>query len=230
MTLEIMRHFGVKSQWLTNVIIVKNQKYIPSEYNVESDWSSAAYWYSMIALSDDSAVFLKGLKRKTIQGDTIIKDLFLPFSVITEFSNNGIFISKGTECLPDTYKIIDFSSNPDLAQTFIVLCAAKNAKYKFTGLESLRIKETDRIKALQNELIKFNVDLAEETSEIFVLKGIFNSKAIPLIETYNDHRMAMSFAPLALVCDKIMINNPLCVKKSYPDFWKHLKKCGFKTL
>ncbi|NTW34414.1 MAG: 3-phosphoshikimate 1-carboxyvinyltransferase, partial [Bacteroidetes bacterium] len=230
MTLEIMRHFGISSKWNKNIIKVKKQKYLSTEYSVEADWSAAAYWYSMVALSDNAAIFLKGLKSQSLQGDSIIKELFLPFGVVTEFSNTGVFITKEYEELPSTPQILDFSANPDIAQTIIVVCAAKKANYKFTGLESLRIKETDRIQALQNELKKYNIDFFEETKGIYKIEGTFNASAVPLIESYNDHRMLMSFAPLALCNNKIMLSNPTCVKKSYPDFWNDIKMCGFKIL
>jgi len=229
MTLEIMRHFGITSEWLNNTIIIKKQDYIPAGYTVESDWSSAACWYSMAALSEDTTVFLKGLKRNSLQGDAIIKEWFLPFGVVTEFSDTGAFITKDSENLSKLPAIIDFSANPDLAQTMIALCAVKGVSCKFTGLESLRIKETDRIQALQNELIKFNVSLVGDTHGIFNIHGIFNANVSSCIETYNDHRMAMAFAPLALKCKKISINNPSCMKKSYPALWKDMEIAGFST-
>jgi 3-phosphoshikimate 1-carboxyvinyltransferase len=125
--------------------------------------------------------------------------------------------------LPD---IIDFTDNPDLAQTMIVLCAAKGLKCKFTGLESLKIKETDRINAMRNELKKLGIQFKEEVKNVYSLKGTFKRSSVT-IETYNDHRMAMAFAPLALLCPEISIKNSSCVEKSYPDFWEDLKKVGF---
>jgi len=229
MTRGIMRHFGITSEWLDNTIIIKKQDYIPAEYTIESDWSSAACWYSMAALSEDTNVFLKGLKRNSFQGDAIIKEWFLPFGIITEFSDTGAFITKDSENLLKLPAVIDFSANPDLAPTIIVLCAVKGALCKFTGLESLRMKETDRIQALQNELIKFNVSLVEDTHGIFNIHGAFNANASSYIETYNDHRMAMAFAPLTLKCRKISINNPSCVKKSYPALWEDIEIAGFST-
>jgi 3-phosphoshikimate 1-carboxyvinyltransferase len=229
MTRGIMRNFGIISEWHNNTIIIKKQDYIPAEYTIESDWSNAACWYSMAALSEDTTIFLKGLKRNSFQGDAIIKEWLLPFGVITEFSDTGAFITKDCENLSKLPAIIDFSANPDLAQTMIVLCAAKGASCKFTGLESLRIKETDRIQALQNELIKFNISLVEDIHGIFNINGTFNSNAYSYIESYNDHRMAMAFAPLALKCGKISINNPYCVKKSYPALWEDIEITGFLT-
>ena len=227
MTLDIMQHFGISSNFDGNIIRIKKQDYIPSEITIEPDWSNAAYWYSMAALSNDPAIFLKGLKCKSLQGDSIIKEMFLPFGITTEFSDAGAFITKSDDVISNFPELIDFSDNPDLAQTLIVLCAAKGIKCKFTGLESLKIKETDRIKALQTELLKFDISLIEENNGVFSNKGFFNLNASPTIETYNDHRMAMAFAPLSLLCKNITIKDPQCVKKSYPSFWNDLKFTGF---
>ena len=227
MTLQIMEAFGIKSTFKNNTITIRPQNYLPTIYHVESDWSSASYWYSMLALSDDSsAIFLEGLKRKSMQGDAIIKEIVEPFGIISEYSDTGIFITKTQvdySLIPQYY---DFTDYPDLAQTIIVLCAALGIKCGFTGLESLKIKETDRVQALQNELKKFNIQLIEESDDIYVLKGKFKPTAA-IIETYQDHRMAMAFAPYALICDEIKIENPDCVNKSYPGFFNDLEQVGF---
>lgn len=161
-----------------------------------------------------------------MQGDAIIKEIFEPFGIITEHSDNGIFITKTQADLSGIPDYYDFTDYPDLAQTIIVLCAALGIKCGFTGLESLKIKETDRVQALQNELKKFNVQLIEESEGIYVLKGKFKPTST-IIETYEDHRMAMAFAPYALICDEIKIENPDCVKKSYPGFFNDLEQVGF---
>lgn len=225
MTLALMNHFGVKTEKNKNSIIIKKQEYQPVTYTIESDWSCASYWYLAAAFTNEPTIFLKGVKRKSFQGDVIIQEWLKPFGIITEFSDAGAFITKTNEdksSLPDN---IDFINNPDLAQTMIVLCAVKGLNCKFTGMESLRIKETDRILAIQNELKKFNIQLIEK-GNVFSLKGTFNNTSAT-IETYNDHRMAMAFAPLALLCPKITIKNPNCVEKSYPNFWKDLETAGF---
>lgn len=227
MTLEMMKHFDITSEFNNDIIFIEKQDYKPTEFTVESDWSSAAFWYSMVALSQDAAIFFKGLKQISYQGDAIIKDRYKNFGVITEFSDTGAFITKSSVDEFDIPEIIDFSSHPDLAQTMIVLCAAKGFPCKFTGLENLRLKETDRILALQNELKKFDVSFIEVSQGLFELQGKFNTEESISVETYNDHRMAMAFAPLALVCKEIKIINPDCVKKSYPDFWNHLEVAGF---
>jgi len=229
MTLGIMQQFGIDSEFKGKIIRIPKQNYLPSEFTVESDWSNASYWYSMAALSNDPAIFLKGFKRKSLQGDSIIKDLMLPFGINTEFSDTGVFITKNSEANLKFPATIDFSDYPDLAQAIIVLCAAKRINCKFTGLESLRIKETDRIKALQNELLKFGISLFEESENIYCLDGVFKSESSPTIETHNDHRMAMAFTPLSLLCKNIKIKNPACVNKSYPGFWDDIIMAGFIT-
>ncbi|HNW98842.1 MAG TPA: 3-phosphoshikimate 1-carboxyvinyltransferase [Bacteroidales bacterium] len=228
MTLSIMKHFGIEYLWEGNKISIRNQNYIPAEYNVESDWTNASYWYSIVALAKNAAIFLKGLKRNSFQGDAVISKWFEPFGVVSEFTDKGVFITKGVEDFSKFPRIIDFSANPDLAQTIIVLAAATDISCRFTGLESLRIKETDRIAALQNELKKFNVHFIEEAKDIYILKNNFNKNNSPEIATYNDHRMAMSFAPLAVICKELSIAEPEVVEKSYPRFWDDLKLAGFE--
>jgi 3-phosphoshikimate 1-carboxyvinyltransferase len=226
MTLAIMKHFGIVGKCSANGITISKQNYKSTTYTIESDWSCASYWYLIAALAKDPAVFLKGLKRQSFQGDSVVQELFKPFGIITEFSDTGAFITKADEDFSSIPSTIDFTDNPDLAQTFIVLCAAKNIQCKFTGLQSLKIKETNRIQALKNELKKFNVIFNEEVANVFSLHGKFNP--VPaIIETHNDHRMAMAFAPLAILCPEIKITNPGCVEKSYPTFWNDIEKTGF---
>lgn len=227
MTLSIMKQFGIDHEWTGNVISIKQQDYKSHEYIVESDWTSASYWYSIVALSKNAAVFLEGLKRKSFQGDAIISTWAEAFGVVSEFSDTGVFLTKGKEDFSTFPRILDFTNFPDLAQTLIPLLAATGVSCRFKGLENLRIKETDRIAAMQNELKKFNVHLIEESKDVYMLQGNFNNNATPFIETYNDHRMAMAFAPLTLVCKEITICNHECVNKSYPSFWNDLRTSGF---
>ena len=228
MTRQIMFHFGVESKWVENVITIEHQNYNPKDFNIESDWSSASYWYAIAASADDPAIFLKGLQRQSFQGDSVLKEWFTSLGISTEFSDTGAFITKGIEKPSGLPVIIDFTEHPDLAQTFIVYCAANGLKHKFTGLESLRIKETDRILALQNELKKFGVLFTEESPGIFSLISEFDKNTNPFVETYNDHRMAMAFAQLSLYCKEVTIKNPSCTNKSYLSFWNDCKLCGFK--
>lgn len=226
MTLAIMKNCGIEYEWKKNVIKIKHQKYQPSVYIVEPDWTSASYWYSIAALSNQADIFLPGLKENSSQGDKIISEWMQLFGVTTSFSEDGIRIKK--EFDPVNRELsFDFSHHPDLVQTILVIAAAKNINLTITGIQSLRIKETDRIAALQSELKKIGAFLIEKEKNCFYLKSNFTN-AIKPIETFADHRMAMAFAPLALI-NKICILQPAVVSKSYPDFWDQLTQAGFQT-
>ena len=224
MTLSLMAHFGVKTYWKENIIVVEaGQAYTANEYTIESDWSGASYWYSIVALSKDAKIELLGLKENSLQGDSAIVEIASKMGVKSTFTANGVLL----ESIPAEKEIaIDFSNCPDIAQTIAVIAAAKNIKVSMTGLESLRIKETDRITALQNELAKFNATMLETRNETFTIDGsLFQLNKTP-IATYDDHRMAMAFAPLAVLSD-IVIEHPEVVVKSYPSYWDDLKQAGF---
>lgn len=218
MTLELMAAFGIKYSWEGNFIKVSHQDYQPTQFNVESDWSGASYWFSLLACADEGELFLEGLKENSLQGDSKIVDIMDRLGVKSEFQNGGVKLTKQPVKGLDSW---DFTHCPDLAQTVAVTCAIIGQKTKFTGLESLRIKETDRIFALQQELAKFNAQLLEGENEVFTL---IPSVTMPLevhIHTYDDHRMAMAFMPL-MTKTKVIIEDPSVVNKSYPSFWKHV--------
>lgn len=224
MTLSLMSHFGVKTYWKENTIVVEaGQAYTANEYTIESDWSGASYWYSIVALSKDAKIELLGLKENSLQGDSAIVGIAAKMGVKSTFTKSGVLL----ESIPAEKEIdIDFSHCPDIAQTIAVIAAAKNIKVSMTGLESLRIKETDRITALQNELGKFNATMLETVADTFVIDGSkFQLNKTP-IATYDDHRMAMAFAPLAILSD-VIIDDPEVVVKSYPSYWNDLKHAGF---
>jgi len=224
MTLDLMTNFGISYEWHENFIRINAQKYQAASYAVESDWSGASYWYSMVALSEKANIKLLGLKEKSLQGDKKIVDIMQFFGVDTVFETDGIRLVKQPARVPD---YLDFTQCPDLAQTIAVLAAAKSIPLKMTGLQSLRIKETDRISALVNELAKCQVYTEViGDSELWILPSHIQ---VPkkIISTYDDHRMAMAFAPLALLF-KIGIENPKVVAKSYPSFWEDLQKVGFE--
>jgi 3-phosphoshikimate 1-carboxyvinyltransferase len=223
LTLSLMKACGIEYKWNEDTISILPQRYKACEQTVSADWSAASYWYEIAALSKEANILLKELSFKSIQGDKVIAEFMKPFGVHSEEKKEGVLISK--EKPKETHALINFSNSPDLAQTFIVTAAAKNTSFAFTGLESLRIKETDRIQALQKELEKFNVALKENEKGAFEIEGNFQFSKDP-IQTYHDHRMAMAFAPLALL-NEITINNPEVVEKSYPSFWDDLKKAGF---
>ncbi|MCS6823755.1 MAG: 3-phosphoshikimate 1-carboxyvinyltransferase [Cytophagaceae bacterium] len=224
MTLRLMHHFGIKYNWEGNIITIPHQSYVGAEYFVESDWSAASYWYSIAALAPESRIELIGYKPSSLQGDRVIVDIGHYIGVNTTFTENGLLLQKKA---PVSSFEWDFTHCPDLAQTIAVVCAAQGIECTMHGLESLRIKETDRIAALQNELKKFNIEMIEiEKDHTYkVCKGHINVSN-QMVHTYHDHRMAMAFAPLALLGD-ICIHDPEVVNKSYPHFWNDLSKSGF---
>lgn len=228
MTLKVMEHFGVKFKWENNVISVPHQEYQGWDYHIESDWSAASYWYEMTALAEEAELKIKGLKKKSIQGDSVIADLFRFFGVNTEFVNDGVCLTK-TNYRPDNLGF-DFSDYPDIAQTVAVTASALKIPIQINGLHTLRLKETDRIQALKVELEKIGVsanEIKEASLEITFPESKNRTESGLEFETHNDHRMAMSFASLALICPEIKIKNSSVVKKSYPDFWKDMKNLGF---
>ena len=224
MTLAQMKHFGIHSQvdWSLGTIKIPAQEYTLQPFAVESDWSGASYWYSMVALStfEDSSLELVGLKEDSLQGDSAIKAIMEPLGVKSTFTGRGYLLTK----IPAQASLAwDFTDCPDLAQTICVVAAVKNIPLTLTGLESLKVKETDRVLALQNELKKLGASLVEkEANHLYEVTGNFAAvSTIEPIETYDDHRMAMAFAPVAMQ-KEITLLDPLVVNKSYPSFWKHV--------
>jgi 3-phosphoshikimate 1-carboxyvinyltransferase len=223
MTLNQMAHFGINyhADWHTNTIIIPPFKYQPHPYAIESDWSGASYWYSIVALADDAEVELLGLKKDSLQGDSAIVDIMRHLGVESVFTERGVLLSK----IPPAASIgWDFTACPDLAQTVAVCCAVKGITLSLTGIESLKIKETDRVFALQQELQKLGATLKEiEKDHLYEVARIpgFESAETPSIHTYDDHRMAMAFAPAGMV-SPIIIEEPGVVVKSYPGYWKDL--------
>ena len=230
LTIEIMKEFGGKAEWeKDNVIVIHPQNYKPVPYYVESDWSAASYWYEIAALSEDACIELPGLFKKSFQGDSKVAELFEQLGVKTEYADKHITLSKSrniTERLE-----YDFVNQPDLAQTFVVTCCMLEIPFRFSGLQSLKIKETDRMAALMNEMKKLGYVILESEGSILEWNGErCESETTPAIDTYEDHRMAMAFAPAALKLKNIRINNPQVVSKSYPGFWNDLTKAGFNIM
>lgn len=225
MTLAMLQTAGIKHAWIDNVIHIDKQEYEQTSLHIEPDWSAASYWYAIAALANEAELLLPGLTAYSLQGDSIITEIMANFGITSQFKDGGVYIKKEPKEI--IRKIFDLKECPDLAQTIIVVCAALKVEATFTGLETLKIKETDRIKALQNELGKIGVKLIEkglvyklDCSERFIPEKVF-------IKTYDDHRMAMAFAPLALLIPEIEIEDAQVVEKSYPAFWKDLEKVGF---
>ena len=196
-----------------------------SDQTVESDWSSASYFYSLVALSDYSEITISTFFKKSIQGDSRVENIYRKFGVETSFRDNKIHLKKNNIELPDIISI-NLEDNPDLAQTIIVTCLGLGVDCNLKGLHTLKIKETDRLMALKKEIQKFDVDRVEVSDQSITLKNNSKLKSGITIDTYNDHRMAMSFAPLSLI-NPLLINNPEVVSKSYSNFWNDLKSVGF---
>lgn len=227
MTLQMLAEVGIQHIWNENSISISHQEVKKTVLHVEPDWSAASYWYAIIALSPiGSSLFLPGLKTNSLQGDSAIVDIMTNFGVVSTFENNGVKIEKsGNQGKQQT--LFNFKECPDLAQTVIACCAVLGYNATFTGLETLKIKETDRIKALQNELAKFNVTLTEENENYHLNTDNKTTPDSIRIKTYEDHRMAMAFAPLAIHFNELVIEDPEVVGKSYPAFWAHLEQIGF---
>lgn len=227
MTRSLMAHFGVETQWEGQTIMVPEKAYTYATYTVESDWSAASYWYSIAALAEDADIFLEGLREHSFQGDIGIAEYMKFFGVNSEFSDEGVRLTKMTPKASEGLLEIDFTETPDLAQTVAVVSAATGIPVRMTGLHTLRIKETDRINAIRDELAKFGVKVEVEGDTVCTVSG----KAGPAeksIETYDDHRMAMAFAPMALRQKELLVKDHEVVQKSYPEFWDHLRQIGIK--
>jgi len=220
MTLDMMKLFGINTTWTNNTIEIPPQEYLTYPYIVESDWSGASYWYSFVALAEKAQVRLLGLRQKSLQGDIAIVHIMNRLGVMSTFEEDGVVLKKIPHQKEFEY---DFSDCPDLAQTVAVVCGIKGIKCRMTGLESLRIKETDRIKALKKELKKFKIKLKEIDDGIWQISSEFEPTEETIeIETYEDHRMAMAFAPIC-THQTISIKDPQVVNKSYPSFWEHVE-------
>lgn len=227
MTIQQMIYFGanVQTDWIAKTISVAPKPYQPKPYAVESDWSGASYWYSLVALAldENTQVELLGLKQNSLQGDSAIVQIMTTLGVQSVFNERGVVLTKIPAQAALTW---DFTDCPDLAQTVAVCCAAKGIDLTLTGIESLKIKETDRVAALQAELPKIGGNLTEvaENQEYMVKRNEQETPLhVPIIETYDDHRMAMAFAPVG-VLQAIEIKEPHVVAKSYPSFWEDMAR------
>lgn len=234
LTLWTMQEFGAEAEWTDmDIITVRPQVYKSHPYLIENDWSASSYWYEMLALqgASGSSIKLKGLTDGSKQGDSVVKYLFSLLGVKTTFDNKE-------EGLPTTVTLTrhrcllprldyDFTGSPDLAQTFVVTCALLDIPFTFTGLASLKIKETDRIEALKAEMKKLGYPIKDENNNTLRWEGERCTPSLQPIDTYEDHRMALAFAPAACRFPGLRINNPGVVSKSYPHYWDDLRKAGF---
>ncbi len=233
MTLRLMAYFGVQHSWEGQTIHIAPQAYVARPFTVEADWSAASYYYSMAALANEVDLHLEGLFADSTQGDAAIVSQYRLLGIETTYTDTGVQLRRVSKDLPPVFEY-DFIDCPDVAQTLAVTCAALGVSALFTGLETLRIKETDRIAALKTELAKVGVSLAalpprfnkkHPDKQYFMLEGKATLATTPVFATYEDHRMAMSFAPLAQL-GTIRIAEPMVVVKSYPDFYRHLEQVG----
>lgn len=234
LTLCTIREFGGIADWTDiDTITVKPSPYKNGPYLIENDWSASSYWYEMMALSSDAnaQIVLEGLMDGSRQGDSVVKYIFSLLGVKTQFTNTD-------DGKPTTVKLkrqrcmlprldYDFINSPDLAQTLVTTCCGMGIPFRFTGLSSLKIKETDRIVALKIELRKLGFLLTDENDDTLIWTGERCEPTGESIDTYEDHRMAMALAPMAMKTGKLEINHPEVVSKSYPHFWDDLKRAGF---
>jgi 3-phosphoshikimate 1-carboxyvinyltransferase len=228
LTLKLMGKFGINNNWTGNKISIPEQKYIPVPFTVEADWSGASYWYQMAVLANEADILLEGLELDSLQGDCTQAKWFEAFGIESKQEGSSVRLTKSKVELPSKY-IQDFVENPDIAQTFAVMCVCKKIPFHFSGLETLKIKETDRINALIVELGKLGATLYEPNHGELAWDGELDEtkfSSVVTIDTYHDHRMALAFAPIALVNGKIQINDPMVVTKSYPGYWDDLKDIG----
>lgn len=222
MTLSLLSQIGVKSSFDGHVIKVAPKTNVPpTVLTVESDWSSASYYYSIVALCEiGSEIKLSAYKKDSLQGDSVLADIYTDFGVETSFSENHILLKKTADCQLSTLNC-ELANAPDIAQTIAVTCFGLGIGCHLTGLHTLKIKETDRLEALHTELTKLGADISV-TNKSLTIRPFGTIKEEVAIDTYNDHRMAMAFAPLALKTS-LIINDAEVVSKSYPDFWEDLK-------
>ncbi|MDH6304933.1 3-phosphoshikimate 1-carboxyvinyltransferase [Parabacteroides sp. PF5-5] len=230
LTIQLMKQFGVDVLWNKQTLKVLPQEYKPVPFTVESDWSAASYWYAIMALSKQAEIELLGLFKDSLQGDSAGAKLFSQLGVGTTYTKEGVVLKRNGNLAKKL--VYDFVNEPDLAQTFVVTCVLLNIPFRFSGLQSLKIKETDRIEALKTELHKLGYLLTDTHDSILEWNGErCDPEANPVIETYEDHRMAMAFAPAALMRPEgLIIAEPGVVTKSYPNFWEDLKAAGFAIM
>lgn len=235
MTLQLMRHFGAQVDWQGESIVVAPGAYTPKKFVVEADWSAASYWYAMAALAQSPDIRLNGLFADSWQGDAVLSQMMQSFGIQTVFEEKGIHL-QASGIAPRPVFEWDFLECPDIAQTLAVVCAGLGIQGIFSGLETLSIKETDRIAAIRNELAKVGASFSKlpphfskknPDRKFYLVDGKAHWKETPQFATYGDHRMAMAFAPLAFF-GSVEIEHPDVVRKSYPQFWEHLAQAGFK--
>lgn len=239
MSIDLLTKAGIKVVTENNTIKISaiSENFISKIYNsnffIESDWSSASYWYSLVALSQNLEICLTGLKNNSNQADSILPEIYSQFGVSTQFKNDCIIIKKNGLCRFEFE--YNFGDCPDIAQTVAVTCFGLGIKASLNGLSTLKHKESDRVYATKTELEKFGALIETTDNSLILNNSTVNNNIETLktktftVSTHNDHRVAMSFAPLAILCKELCIQNPEVVSKSYPLFWEDLKSVGFNV-
>ena len=227
LTLNVLKRMGIGYSFRKNIIKIDNVKEInPIKYLIESDWSSSSYFYSIVAIDKKINIKLSNFFKESFQGDSFIEKIFIKLGVKTEFLNQTeILLSPINDFKKPSSLSFNLIDNPDLAQTVAVTCLALKIQVKITGLQTLKIKETDRILALYNELSKLGAKIIFDDTSIEIIPPINLNKNIEIF-TYDDHRMALSFAPLGLITP-LIINDPDVVTKSFPSYWNDLLQLNF---
>lgn len=229
MSLSLLTQIGIVNSFKGNTIRVETASHIDHQVvRVESDWSSASYFYSIAALSDEAEIRIESYKKESLQGDSVLQEIYQKLGVKTRFEGHHLILTKSKNVILPKGIALDLSSAPDIAQTIAVSCFGLGVSCDLTGLHTLKIKETDRLEALYNELSKLGADLLVTDNSLH-LKTSKSIKEGVSIDTYNDHRMAMAFAPLALKTS-LFVNDAEVVSKSYPDFWTDLEAMNFTVL
>ncbi len=231
MTLSLMQKGGIEVSFNGREISISEGNYIFDRFVVESDWSGASYWFLIAALMPGSRITLPNLEKNSLQGDAVLVSLFKVLGVESRMENHSLVLHSGGEVSNNFFEY-DFTACPDLTQTLAVTLCAMGIPFFFTGTRTLRVKETDRVAALQVELGKFGflIEAGAGGDSISWDGKRGQAENNPIIKTYHDHRMAMAFAPLAILMGDVIVNEPMVVTKSYPDFWQDLKKAGFSVL
>ncbi len=229
MTLQTMKQFGVVAEWTDNKIVIPEGTYAHIESSIESDWSAASYWYQIAALQPDMQITLKGLLPDSLQGDAEGQFIAQQLGVETLWTDRTTILKSAQKKHIDCFRY-DFNSQPDIAQTYVVTCCCLDVPFSFTGLESLKIKETDRITALINECRKLGYVLQTNNIDTLSWDGQKCEPSSEPILTYKDHRMAMAFAPAAIKHGAVRIDDPSVVSKSYPNYWNDLRGAGFDII
>ncbi len=227
MTLGLMEHFGIVSEWKDDIIKIKPQKYQAKDYTVEADWSAAAFWYEIAALADEAEIELFGLTKDSLQGDSAVAEFFRKLGVQTSYLSDSI---KLTKCYEKVNSLdLDFFDVPDMFPAVMATCAALNISCRFTGIQNLTLKESDRVRAMATELEKFGYFFKWDKKDVLVSENNCKPDVVKNIfcNTYNDHRIAMSLAPLSLLGFNLSLDNASCVAKSYPTYFDDLQNAGF---